>query len=1010
MLPLLVPSLAAYDLRVENVHEPLAIQRSAPHFSWKLRATDPGAQGLKQSGYHLLVASDPALLARNRGDVWDTGRVASAETYGIEYTGPALATKTRFWWKVKVFDQNQQASEWSAPATFGTGLAPQDWQAKWIGGHRKMPDSAFLDAGWMWASDGPFGQSPAAKHVFVRDFDIDPRDLKSAVLHITADDQFTVEVNGRWAGASDGRADAWKRPQAISILSHLRPGQNQIRVTAENQSVGYAGVLASLVVETTYGTQGTFIRTPTNWRVEGGQIVAWGGYTRSPWGVLRATDSPPAEYFRREFDVDEGLVRATLYFSAKGLIDPYLNGRPVTEELFSPGWTDYDHRIQYKALDVTKRLKHGQNAMGAVLGDGWYSGAIGWLAERNHYGSDIGILMQLELEYADGRRTSVVTGETWQTGSGGVVQQDFLMGEVFDARREQAAWSLPRFQSEGWRPAVVQEPYSGELEAFVSYPVKPYETRPAQQIIDRGNGVYILDFGQNLAGFCRLKVSGEAGQTITLRHAEVLDENGDLYTANLRLAKATDTYICRGGEEETWTPRFTFHGFRYVEVTGLKSAPDAETIQAVAISSATPEVRTFVTSDPMLNQLASNAWWTQKMNFIDVPTDCPQRDERLGWTGDAQAYIRTAALYSDVQAFFDRWLESLRDGQLADGNFPSVAPSRISIEDGGPAWADAGVICPWQIYLLYGDRRLLAENYPAMKRFVEFNRARSGDDLLPPDQFHCFGDWLSINANTPNDVIYQGYHVGSAQIVADAAAVLGFEEDAAEYQALADKLKEAFRRAYIDADGRVKGNTQCGYVLALGFDIVEGEQFEQAATHLVADIEARGWHLSTGFVGTRDILYVLSKIGRQDVALRLLHNKTFPSWGFEIENGATTIWERWDGWTPERGFQDPGMNSFAHYAYGAVMGWVFENVGGISPLAPGFERVRIAPVFDPNLRWSRTRYDSVRGPISCDWERTSSGIVVTIEVPPNVEAMVFLPPQSARQVGSGRHVFRVVVD
>ncbi|MBX3095769.1 MAG: family 78 glycoside hydrolase catalytic domain [Fimbriimonadaceae bacterium] len=995
------------QLRCESLVNPVVIERRTPDFSWKLRPAQPGLRNLRQTAYQLIVASDASRLARGVGDLWDSGQVNSSNTYAVTYGGKPLGSRLNCWWSVRVWDQEGRPSGWSAPASFGTGLDRSDWKAKWIGGHRVEPDSAFHEAGWMWANDGAFGQSPAAKHTFVRNFEIDPLELKSAVLHITADDQFSVEVNGKWAGASDGRTDAWKRPQAIAILGFLRPGSNVIRIHAENGSLGYAGVLAALLVEGKDGGSGTFIQTPTNWQVEGANIVSLGGYTMAPWGTLRPTDSPRAEYFRRSFQVDGDIQRAILYVTAKGLVDPYLNGERVSDELFTPGWTDYEHRIEYKAFDLTSRLQNGENVLGAILGDGWYAGSIGWLAQRYHYGSDIGILAQLEVTYTDGRRQTVASDHTWQNGEGGVRQQDFLMGEVFDARLEPKGWSSAGFAADDWRVPVEQPAFPHAIQAFTSNPVREYRALSPVQIKEIASGVYVADFGQNLAGFCHLRLEEPSGQSVTIRHGETLNPDGTLYTANLRLARATDVYISDGQRSE-WTPRFTFHGFRYVEVTGLSAGLKPEMIEAVAISSDTPEVRHFATSDPMINQLASNAWWTQKMNFIDVPTDCPQRDERLGWTGDAQAYIRTAALYSDVQPFFNRWLVALDDGQRADGNYPTVAPLKVSGDDGGPAWADAGVICPWQVYEIYGDKRQLAASYPGMKRFVEFCRARSGDDYLPPDDFHCFGDWLSINANTPKEVIYQAYFIGSTQILADSAELLGRNDEAASYRDLAAKLKKAFIDAYVSSDGRVKGDTQCGYVLALGFDILDEAGAKKAADNLVADIEGRGWHLSTGFVGTRDLMYVLSKIGRNDVAFRLLHNKTFPSWGFEIENGATTIWERWDGWTPERGFQDVGMNSFAHYAYGAVMGWVFETVGGITPLEPGFGRIRIAPQFDPHLTWADTSYDSIRGSIRCRWERIGDTVNVEVEVPPNVEAVIEIGAEK-QTVGSGHHTFTAMV-
>jgi len=399
-------------------------------------------------------------------------------------------------------------------------------------------------------------------------------------------------------------------------------------------------------------------------------------------------------------------------------------------------------------------------------------------------------------------------------------------------------------------------------------------------IDERGDDTWVLDLGQNIAGFARLRVQGQRGQRITLRFAERLDPDGALYTANLRQARCTDTYVCAGDGVEVWQPRFTFHGFQYVEVTGLAEPPTEATITGIALSSLAPAAGSFACSDPMLDRLWSNVVWTQRANFIDVPTDCPQRDERLGWTGDAQVYVRTATLNADVQAFFTKWLQDLADAQRADGQFPMVAPLIVAGDDGGPAWADAGTIVPWAMWKVYGDRRLLARQYPTMVRFVEFCERRSVDDVLPPAEFHCFGDWLSIDAPTPKALIYTAYYAHSVDLTRRAAEVLGEHDDAERFAALHARIRDAFTRSFFDGEGRVTNDTQCGYVLALAYDLLEGDLRTRAAEHLIANIEARGHHLSTGFIGTKDLMLVLSDIGRSDVAWRLLMNDTFPSWGF----------------------------------------------------------------------------------------------------------------------------------
>lgn len=1002
--------LVPVDLRCENLTNPIGIDRVRPHLSWKVRAARPELRGLSQRGYRILVASDPSLLAPGKADLWDSGKVASGDTFGIEYAGKELGSGQAGWWTVQTWDEAGNESEWSPAAHFSLGLlSPSDWKAKWIA--IDAPDGGsigFKGASWIWKAGEPKVNTPAGTHSFYKTVSID--DLGAwtgAVMDVTADDQFKLLVNGTEVAASDGKTDAWGRPVHVDIFKHLVRGDNEIRIVATNDLAGYAGVIAKLELRPKSGKTMTVV-TDKSWLTEdskAAQIV--GAFGAAPWGSLGARIERPATYYRKDFLVAPQLKRATAYVTALGLVDLHLNGKRVSEDLFTPGWTDYTKRILYRAYDVTKSLKPGTNAVGAILGDGWYSGYVGFGGNRAHYGERPRVMVQVNLEYADGRSQTVATSDDWQASTGGITEQDFLMGEEFDARKEPVGWAKSGFKAVNWQKPYVVNDVKASVEAFPSVPVQPYERLKAKSVKEVQPGVYILDFGQNLAGFAQLKVKGGEGQAITLRFAEVLNPDGTLYTANLRSARAIDTYICSGKGTENWAPRFTFHGFRYLEVSGLGHKPSPGEILAVAISSATPEVGSIETSDPMLNRLSKNAWWTQKMNFIDIPTDCPQRDERLGWTGDAQAYIKTATLYSDVHSFFDKWLVTLDDGQRKDGQFPMVAPVKVAGDDGGPAWADAGVICPWTIYDVYGDKNLLARHYPQMKKFIEFCRNRSTAELLPPANFHCFGDWLSINADTPTDVIYEAYFAGSTTLVAKAAEALGKMDEAREYRELASRVREAFNKAYVSPDGVVKGDTQCGYVLALGFDLLDEPMAKKAADRLIGDIEKRGWHLSTGFVGTRDLMQVLSKLGRNDVAFRLLHNTTFPSWGFEVKNGATSIWERWDGWTPEKGFQDPGMNSFAHYAYGAVMGWVYEQVGGINNSAPGFGVLKIAPQIDPHLTHAKTRYDSIRGLISTDWSVSRGKLTLTVEIPANTTAEVWVPVSAGGSVsgdapGAGR--------
>jgi alpha-L-rhamnosidase len=980
--------LEPVDLRCEAMVDPLGIDQTRPGLSWKLAPTSERGD-LAQRAYRIIVASSPKLLADGKADLWDSGKVPSKSTFGIGYSGKPLTSRQHCWWQVKVWDQHGAESKWSAPATFSLGLlSPTDWIAKWIG--IDAPDrpneegARFSGAKWIWSSLDEQGKVPKVSRTFVKHFALTDVPRK-ALIHITADDQFVLFVNEREVAKSDGQPEAWRRIQTIEITDALRSGDNEISISATNDGESAAGVLAKLVLD------GQEIVTDESWLVDGGSpatvVAPYGG---GPWGMLGGLVLRGATYYRKEFDVGKRIARATAYVTALGLVDLHVNGSLVCDDLFTPGWSDYDKRLYYRTFDITDRLRSGQNAVGLILGDGWYSGYVGFGQKRGHYGDRPQVLAQIEIQYEDGSRQTVATDATWSAATGPITEQDFLMGETFDSRYFEKGWDEPGFRSAAWHAAEIRPDYKQQLQSYPAQPVRQFREVRAVRVIERPNGAYILDFGQNLAGFIRLSLAGSPGQEIVIRHGEWLDKDGSLYTTNLRGARAIDRFIC-SGEAQTWSPRFTFHGFQYVEVHGLSEAPKADTLVALAISSATPEVGKFECSDPLLNKLSSNAWWTQKMNFIDIPTDCPQRDERLGWTGDAQVYIWTACMYSDVQAFFRKWLVSLHDGQRPDGQFPMVAPLKVAWDDGGPAWADAGVICPWTIYEVYGDKDQLAQHYPAMRRFVEFCMARSTKDRLPPEKFHCFGDWLQIDAETPNEVIYTAYFAFSARLLAQAATVLGNQADADKYSRVAEEVKAAFNSAYVQSNGTVRGDTQCSYVLAIAFDLLDEPVREKAGRRLVDDIERRGWRLSTGFVGTRDLLNALRKSGHVDAAFKLLHQTEFPSWLFPVKNGATSIWERWDSWRPDRGFQDPGMNSFAHYAYGAVMGWIFTTIGGISPLEAGFGRISICPELDPYLQWAKTSYDSNRGPIEVSWERTTNAVLYEIKIPPNCTAEILLP-------------------
>ncbi|QNN24694.1 family 78 glycoside hydrolase catalytic domain [Planctomycetales bacterium ZRK34] len=1000
-------------LRCEHLTDPQGVDVATPRLSWIVTSA---ARDQKQAAYHVLVASTAERLAQNQGDLWDSGKVASDQTIDVKYAGKPLKSHGACWWKVQVWDADGKASGWSKPARWSVGLlnAKAEWKAKWIGYDAErvgeQVDAGLAPAKWIAYSGDPWPQAAKAHRLYVHDFKI-PADalVHNAKLVLSADDSHKFTINGQLVSNASG----WNQPRLVDVTGQVKPGDNTIRAEVINASEGPAGLIAKLII-TLHDQKTITVVTDESWHATDNPGANWhnrpidvnaypavkvvAAYGDQPWGKIQVKQMflPPVPYLRHEFALNKPVKRTTVYVTGLGLVDVHLNGERVSDDLLNPGWTDYTKRVYYRAYDVTDRVKPGANAIGAILADGWYSGYVGYGRNRDHYGKQPRAAAQLHIEYADGSTDTIVTDEHWRAATGPIREADFLQGEFYDAAQELTGWDTAGYDASAWKPVITGAEVDPIVQWHPAQPVRPIQEFKAKSITQPTPGAWVLNMGQNFAGFARLKVRGKAGQKIMLRFAERLNPDGTIYTTNLRSARTTDVYICKGGGVETWSPRYTFHGFQYVEITGLEGKPAEDTVTGIAISSDTPVVGEFTCSDPMLNQLHSNIYWTQRANFIDIPTDCPQRDERLGWTGDAQVYVRTATLNTDAQAFFTKWLIDLEDAQRDDGQFPMVAPLKVAGGDGGPAWADAGVICPWTIYQVYGDREELAAHYDAMKKFIAFCEGRSKDGVLPPDKYHCFGDWLSIKAHTPKDIIYTAYFANSVALTARTAEVLGRADDANRYRALHDRIKAAFNKAYVMSDGRIKGNTQTCYVLALAYDLLDSEKASQAAKYLIEDIESRGWHLSTGFIGTKDLMLVLAKIGRNDVAYRLMHQDTFPSWGFSIRHGATSIWERWDGWTPDKGFQNPGMNSFAHYSFGAVYQWMVENIGGLHADSPSYKTITIAPQPGGKLTHADVRYGSPRGPIRSAWKLDGDQLIIDVTIPANTTATLMLPttPQS----------------
>jgi alpha-L-rhamnosidase len=707
-------------------------------------------------------------------------------------------------------------------------------------------------------------------------------------------------------------------------------------------------------------------------------------------------DSAGVRYLRKPFELKSPIQRAVLHATALGLYDVHINGQRVGDHVLAPDWTDYRKRVRYQAYDVTALLKHGDNAIGALLANGWFSGHIG-NGGNAFFGKVPAFLAQLEVTYADGRTEQIVTDASWKSQRSPILSSDFMLGEDYDARLEVKGWSRPGLDESKWVAATVRDESARQLESQVMEPVRQICELKPKSVTEPKPGSWVYDLGQNMVGVVRLKVSAPAGTRVTLRHAEMLNPDGTLYTKNLRGAPSIDHYICKGDGVEVWQPRFTFHGFRYVEITGLAGRPKMDAVTGIVIGSDTSRTGEFTCSDPGINQLQSNIQWGQRGNYISVPTDCPQRDERLGWMGDAQVFIRTATYNADVAAFFTKWLVDVDDGQSSAGSFSDVSPN-VGGNGSVPAWGDAGVICPWTIYEVYGDKRILEQHLPAMTKWVDYLHLHSKDLIREKNRGNDYGDWLSIQADTPKDLIGTAYFAYSTHLLAKSYRALGRIEEANKYEQLFEDIKVAFNKRYVAADGRIQGNTQCAYVMALKFELLPDDLRRKAADYLEQDILAKGGHLSTGFVGVSYLLPVLTQAGKADTAYRLLLQDTFPSWLFSVKHGATTIWERWDGWTPEKGFQDPGMNSFNHYSLGSCGEYLFGGIGGIRPASPGFKKIHIEPVIRDGLTWAKTSYDSIHGKIATAWKREGQRLTLEVVVPANTTATVCVPARDMASV------------
>ncbi|MBS1508352.1 MAG: family 78 glycoside hydrolase catalytic domain [Bacteroidetes bacterium] len=836
------------DLQTENTTNPIGLGTAHPRFGWKIVSTK---RAVMQTAYEVQVST--TLAGLSKGAVWNSGKITSDQSVFVDYNGAALQSTTRYFWRVRIWDEAGKATAWSEPAFFETGfLSPADWKAKWI--ESGLPGDIVL------------GASP---------------------------------------------------------------------------------------------------------------------------------------YFRKVFDVTKPIASARLTITAHGMYEASINGKRVGDAYLTPGWTSYKTRLQYQVYDVTASVAQGKNAIGVILGDGWYRGHLAWEDNKNFYGNKLGVLAQLTVTYSDGTSEAIVTDDQWKVRTGPIVSSSIYHGEVYNAQLEMPDWNKASFDASAWTPVTVKDFPFTNLTASESANITKHETFKPIKVITTPKGEKVIDFGQNLTGWVHFKVSGAKGTQVTIRHAEVLDKKGNFYTDNLRAAKAEVHYTLKGNGIESYEPRFTFFGFRYIQIMGYPGEITADNFEAIALYSDMKGTGQFSCSNALVNQLQHNIQWGQRGNFLDVPTDCPQRDERLGWTGDAQAFARTATFNFDVENFFAKWLKDLAADQQPDGRVPFVIPNVLKPADGGSAgWADAATIIPWTMYVAYGDKRILEDQYASMKSWIRFMQTNSTDNLWNKG-FH-FGDWLFYRPFDDNDgrsavtdkyLIAQCFYAHSLDLTIKTAKLLGATDDVNQYTALLEKVKAAFMNEYVTPNGHLVSSTQTAYVLALNFDMLPEGMRKQAADFLVKNIKSYGTHLTTGFLGTPYLTHVLTRFGYTDVAYQLLLQESYPSWLYPVKLGATTIWERWDGIRTDSTFQTPGMNSFNHYAYGAIGDWLYRAAAGIDTdeEGAGYKHINIHPHMGGGFSFANAELNTHYGTVSAHWKTDNGTFTLTIDVPANTVATVYVP-------------------
>lgn len=1007
--------LRVVDLRAEYTIDLLGTEATHPRLSWRI---ETGKRGAAQVAYRIRAFS-----AREEPDalLWDSGTVASSASFDIPWGGAALTSMQRVWWSVEVTDAGGNAAH-SERAWFETGLlAPADWRGGWIEAEDPAAE-ADRKAGlaWIW-SETPLD---ARLHAFRLDFD-GPEDLERAEILLAGKDHLRgVWINGLpadlpWPFDWDTSLPFWGTLSPYE--GELRPGRNSVCALVEAQTSGFfpvdGGAFAALIrLHRQDGSIQRIVSGPA-WQVMPSPPPGWtepdfdaGGWTAAVISGANVHNDPrpsePAIQLRTTFAPRGRVVAARLYATALGAYEARINGKRVSDAVLAPEMSVAHNHLLYQTYDVTNLIAPGGNALAVIVGDGWYASPFGWRIERYGFGpAPRRFRAQLRLDYADGTFEWVTTGSDWRIAPSPILKSEIYDGETFDARAATPGWDLPGFDVSSWAPAKVGAEPRAQLIAQTSPAIEPRGTLRAITVTEPAPGRFVFDFGQNFSGWVRIRATGPCGTTIIARFAELLAPDGTADLANLRLARATDRFTLAGtGAVESFEPHFTYHGFRYVEIEGFPGVPTAEHVEGVILHSACRETGTMRFPDaPLLQQIWQNALWSQRSNFFAVPTDCPQRDERMGWTGDIQVFLDAAAFNMEVDPFIRRFLGEVRAAQQPDGALPIVVPQPLSFPDVVTAgWSEAGIILPWQLWQRYGDTAVIDENWAMMEAWMAYVGRRNPDHIWRADRGLDLGDWLSVDAIKPDDettpriLCATAYWAWCAELIADMAEATGRGDAAMRYRVLRTQIGHAFTAEFIAADGTAGNGSQTSQVLALQMGLVPEDRRAAAAQVLAADIRRRGMKLSTGFLGTPYLLDVLADAGHWNEVAGLLLQTGYPGWGYMPATGATTMWERWNG-----DVGDLSMNSYNHYAFGAVVGFFYRRLAGIAPAAPGFRRIAVRPVWLPAVGRVEARFESPVGPIATATGGDAHGLTrLALSVPANTIAEVELPARAWREGGT----------